>query len=352
MLTVAQFLQLESASLAVYGIDGGAIATDIYLRKLGLHDRLVGFISDTPDAPAKFCGKPVLSATALDTNPDIAIITANLNFTAVHDRLRQAGITNAFYYHASFWPWLDDEAEKTDYFLLRGHYRKDDDHTTRLLENILQLRTNSGICRIQPYTAVKDIFYALDTYWLESRSLADASLTVIDTGAFDGDTLQSLLNSYGQRIKRYYAFEPAPHIFPKLRQTAKALAGITRVECFNIAIGHTNSPVVFKAGSSRNSRLAHKGGMQVDCRRLDDLSLDIVGKACLKMDIEGMELEALAGAATFIKTHKPHLALCLYHKANDIHKIPQYVKTLVPEYEFTLAGGVHTLCYGRVKAGS
>lgn len=351
MLTVAQFLQLKPASLAVYGTNGGAIATDIYLRKLGLHDRLAGFIADTPNPPTKFCGKPVLSAAVLHTNTDMAVITANLDFNAVYKHLRRMGIVNAFYYHASFWPWLDDEAPQTDALFLRGLYHKDDDHTSRLLESVLKLRTNSAICRIQPYTTVKDIFYTMDTYWLEDRALTDSELTVIDMGAYDGDTLHSLLNTYGQRIKRYYAFEPAPHIFAKLRQTAKDLAGIARIECFNTAIADKNSSMAFKLGGSRNSRLASKGDMLVDCRRLDDLPLEITGKACLKMDIEGMELEALTGAANFIKTYKPHLALCLYHKTNDIYKIPQYVKALVPEYDFMLAGGVHTLCYGSPHPG-
>ena len=56
----------------------------------------------------------------------------------------------------------------------------------------------------------------------------------------------------------------------------------------------------------------------------------------IKMDIEGAELDALKGAAETIKKYKPKLAICVYHKGRDMIDIPQYLKSLVPEYEFFL----------------
>jgi FkbM family methyltransferase len=56
----------------------------------------------------------------------------------------------------------------------------------------------------------------------------------------------------------------------------------------------------------------------------------------IKFDIEGSELEALKGAKETIQRFKPKLAICIYHKDEDLWTIPLLIKSILPEYKLYL----------------
>lgn len=53
-------------------------------------------------------------------------------------------------------------------------------------------------------------------------------------------------------------------------------------------------------------------------------------------DIEGNELEMLHAMEAIIKKDRPVLAICVYHKKNDLTAIPQYINTIVSDYKYIL----------------
>jgi len=54
------------------------------------------------------------------------------------------------------------------------------------------------------------------------------------------------------------------------------------------------------------------------------------------MDVEGAEREALKGSEETIRKHRPRLAISIYHKPDDILKIPEYLLDLIPDYQFAI----------------
>lgn len=50
--------------------------------------------------------------------------------------------------------------------------------------------------------------------------------------------------------------------------------------------------------------------------------------------LEGAEMDVLCGMKETILQHKPKLAVCIYHKHEDIFRIASYLLELVPEYKF------------------
>ena len=53
------------------------------------------------------------------------------------------------------------------------------------------------------------------------------------------------------------------------------------------------------------------------------------------MDIEGAELDALKGSEKFIHKYQPDMAICVYHKPEDILDIPLLINSY-GDYKFYL----------------
>ena len=56
----------------------------------------------------------------------------------------------------------------------------------------------------------------------------------------------------------------------------------------------------------------------------------------LKMDVEGAEREAIAGAAQTIRQYRPKLNLAAYHKSEDFFQLPLLIHALCPDYQLYL----------------
>ncbi|OAM92861.1 hypothetical protein SAMN04515679_0932 [Pelosinus fermentans] len=58
----------------------------------------------------------------------------------------------------------------------------------------------------------------------------------------------------------------------------------------------------------------------------------------------------LRGAKKNIQSYKPKLAICIYHRPEDIFEIPLYIKSIMPEYQLYLGhkrfyDETETVCY-------
>ena len=56
----------------------------------------------------------------------------------------------------------------------------------------------------------------------------------------------------------------------------------------------------------------------------------------VNMDIEGAELNVLQGMTQIIQRCRPILAICLYHKAQDLVDIPQFIRRNCYDYKLYL----------------
>lgn len=162
----------------------------------------------------------------------------------------------------------------------------------------------------------------------EVLSALPATVGVADCGAYDGDTLRDFLEMAGaDRIREWHALEPDPVNFGALKQFVATLPMDlqNRIFCHHAAAGRENGFIrIDVSGTEASSLCGENEGVQVPCYRLDDL---FAASGCdfIKMDIEGAEIDALAGAENCLKQSTPVLALSIYHKPTDFFSIPLHL---------------------------
>lgn len=162
----------------------------------------------------------------------------------------------------------------------------------------------------------------------------DAQEVFVDAGAYTGDTIESFLH-WATDFKRIFAFEPDPSNLGQCRTRAEKLSISDKVTYFPCGLSDHEGTVAFENGAGSGSRIDNQGSMNVPLATLD-ASVGDARVTFIKMDIEGAELAALHGAAATIQRCHPKLAICLYHKPEDILEIPSYILSLDKSYRLYL----------------
>jgi FkbM family methyltransferase len=178
--------------------------------------------------------------------------------------------------------------------------------------------------------------FILEQYRYQNLVCAQEGDVVIDGGGCWGDTALYFAEKGAEKV---YVFEFIPSNIAILQQN------ISLNPQHHAAINIVKHPLWERSGLQLSyqdrgpaSQVGASGEFDdlIETLSIDDLyqreALERVD--FIKMDIEGAELSALKGAEKTIRTHKPKLAISVYHKPNDMIEIPRYLHALCPEYQF------------------
>jgi FkbM family methyltransferase len=162
----------------------------------------------------------------------------------------------------------------------------------------------------------------------------------VDGGAFDGDTLRSVLTA-GKSFERYIALEPDAMNFHALERYAETLPASVRprVELSPLAAYSTRMRMRLDAAGSASAVLVEATGDvredDVECIPLDQYLAERT-ITFVKLDIEGAEPNALLGARRVIARDRPVLAVCVYHSQNHLWRLPLLIDSIVKDYCYYL----------------
>ena len=203
----------------------------------------------------------------------------------------------------------------------------------------LSARSYEEMCVLPQY------FYEHEGYRLDPHEV------LVDCGAYTGDTLEGFLKicDIGEVFSHAYAFEMDKDNFVALNTWVQGQEhGISeKITTYNAGVWKENGTLSYgkMASSDSFSIFNLRETVTADTVRLDYVLGDRQ-ISLLKMDIEGAE--------KLIKSQKPKLAICVYHRIEDLWEIPIMLKKWVPEYSSSIRHHAkwwvsETVCYAWVK---
>jgi len=194
---------------------------------------------------------------------------------------------------------------------------------------------------------LKHIFDNQDQYFDKNIIKLSKNEIFLDGGAYDGDTIKMFIKKSKNSFGKVYAFEPDEKSFILLKEYISSLSD-NRITGYKIGLGKINEKLYFTNEGNLQSKITDKGKILVKILPIDNYKNILF--TYIKLDIEGFEKQALLGARNVIKKYKPKLAICSYHKIEDLWEVPLMIRKMNNKYKIHFRHYSNflfeTICYG------
>ena len=324
-----------------------------YLEECGIS--VLGFVdSDSGKWGSSIAGKPVFSPEDYRiVSAKTILITSRHAVPMIAKRLAHLSactITiDAFVVHR-----FVGEIEKIEALLAHDKRSLQTFHAVLMAMLEGSTRSLNGYADDRPYFGRFDFFNRDDEIF-------------VDAGACVGDSLERFLWSVNGVFKQIHAFEPGALQFRALQKRVARLQDEwalrpSSIKLVNKALSSGSGLAYFDESSLiTQMTVEHSRSAQVkiDDKHTELISLDSYFAGApfsfLKIDVEGSEGLLIRGASKSISTHRPRIALSVYHYPTDLFELPQAVLEVNKDYIFTLGHHssklIETVLYCRDKNG-
>lgn len=204
-------------------------------------------------------------------------------------------------------------------------------NTSGFYKEIVQFLLDHGFKeeRIINLGAITDSLYS-SQYFDRDIMKPQPGEIFIDGGCFNCNTDKEFIKWCSGNYEKIYAFEPDEKNYREcLEQCVKK--NIKKIELYNKGLWNCETVLSFQQNGDQGSKIG-KGNEVISTVSIDAVVED-QPISFIKLDVEGAELEALQGARKTISRNRPRLAICIYHKPEDIVTIPEYILSLHSDYK-------------------
>lgn len=338
-------------NVCIFGVGNLGRNLPVELQQLGIS---VNFFCDNDKNKVGrvYDSIPCISVEELDRIKDnTVVIIATRYYKEIYQQLRQLGFknlerifSNKFQVDSYF------ENNNIDYIVAKIFSVIDilaDEESVRVYTRIIE-----EWCRNEYSCGQIDDIYSLNQYFDNNIIQLEENEIFVDCGAYNGDTLDALVEETNGVFQKAYLFELSSINYKILENRLKErYADLnSKIVAVNSGVSNITSDI-FYCEDDEGSTLSSSGNVK---GQVVGLSEYFTGKnvTFIKMDIEGAELAALEGAEQLIKRCNPKLAICLYHKPQDLWEIPLFIKELVPNYKIYIRHYTdllnETVCYATI----
>lgn len=206
-----------------------------------------------------------------------------------------------------------------------------DDQSVTILDRVLELRSDvkKGPLLGLPEQTPQYFPHSVDIL----RGIT--KLRFVDCGASDGDTIKDVIRYSVVPVDYIASFESEFVMFSKMHKVINEISARFNTISFltySAGVWSKNGFCLNKNNDSCANISANDCGPAIPVLSLDSALLSTPPNF-IKMDIEGAEEEALRGAEKIIQQYHPTLAISIYHRHDDLWRLPQLIRKFYPEYE-------------------
>lgn len=367
----------EYDSVILFG--GGVLAERLYSQYAIIRDSLAAVIDMLPDERRvikSFHGIDIVNPDSIEndiiSNSAIVFAIGNIKVCyCVKDFIQKYNVpaNNVFvvnpYSSLRFFMVNDELAREQRIPFLDERFS----HVGKLFNDDLSMKIWNALLSSKPfesnedsyelvrYSDIEEIYFYDEDYWKSypfQGSYGDEA-TILDCGAYIGDSIIDICKAVPQKNKYYVAFEPLKESLNQIINNSLFTEYCKEIIPLDYGVGEFDEEKLFGVENSATFDGARfipeecaedcSETLKLKIKAIDNLDLDVKGTLYVKMDVEGSELAALKGAVKTIKNHHPFLAICLYHRKNDIVDIPLFINGLGLKYKYFLRGGYHTILW-------
>ena len=177
-----------------------------------------------------------------------------------------------------------------------------------------------------------ELRHSNDSHYFTCGFIPEPGAVVIDGGVLDGTT-SALFCGLGCKV---YGFEMDKINYEATQPLAKEKGFVLE----NLGLGAYSHDVKYTHAPDGNPGASRFDIQGQETAKLVSLDWYVREKGlsrvdCIKLDVEGAELDVLKGAKTTIARWKPILILSAYHKLDDFWTLMNFVKSIRPDYEWS-----------------